>query len=187
MIQERSVTVLRGLELFEEGREQRDVEGVDLRDLGNLVRIIPVVRQRVVGLRHASLRVGPRAGFARELEGDDTRNVGLQGQNLQIEHQLCMVGVLHRDSDGPIKIRQFPFRSGLLRILDAPLNLADRIEVFADLGPISGPEFRLQPIGVLFHPIEQTRLPAQRRTSLLRRPALSKQPLKDDPGVGLRW
>ncbi len=56
----------RGLELGEELGEQRDVEPVDLGHPRDLLRVIPVMRERVVRVGDADLGVGPAAGLAGE-------------------------------------------------------------------------------------------------------------------------
>ena len=88
VIEQRAVAVGRGLQLLEVIGEQRHVIGVDLRQLLQLLRIVAVMRRRVVRLGHADLRIGARADFARHLERDDARHVGLQREHLQVEHQL---------------------------------------------------------------------------------------------------
>ena len=53
-----AVAVRRGAQLLEEIRQLRDVVGVDLRQLRELLRVVLVVRERVVRLGHADRRVG---------------------------------------------------------------------------------------------------------------------------------
>ena len=58
-----------------------------------LARVVAVVRQRVVRVGDADLGVGPRAGLACELKGDDASDVALEREHLKIEHQPGVVGV----------------------------------------------------------------------------------------------
>src|SRR5262249_34697526 len=77
VVEQRAAAVRRRLQLLEVVGGQRDVEGVDLRHPRDLLRIVAVVRQRVMRVGDANLRIGARAGFARELEGDDAGHVAL--------------------------------------------------------------------------------------------------------------
>ena len=62
----------------------------------SFVRIAAVVRQRMVRFGHADLGVRAVARLARQLERDHARDVALQRQHLQIEHQPRVVGVRRR-------------------------------------------------------------------------------------------
>ncbi len=97
---------------------------------------------------HADLRIGPHAAFAPHHHRDDARQVGLERDDLQVEHQLDVVGVEHRDAgrlvDGRIEPGQI-----LLRLLDAPLDLADRREIFVELPLVGRPEILRQLRGPL--------------------------------------
>ena len=64
------------------------------------------MRDRMMRLGHADVRIGPRARLARHLERDDARHVGLQRQHLQIEHQPDVVFPHRRDAGRPIEIGQ---------------------------------------------------------------------------------
>ncbi len=77
----------RVLHLLEQIPEERHVIGVDLRRLGDLLRIELVVRHRVVAVGHADPRIGASAQLARDLERDHPRDVGLERQQVQVEHQ----------------------------------------------------------------------------------------------------
>ena len=74
--------------------------------LGDLVGVVAVVRQRMVRIGHADLRIRAIARLAGELERDHPRDVALQRENLQVEHQPGVVGVRGRHADGAIEIRQ---------------------------------------------------------------------------------
>ena len=62
------------------------MELVDLRHLGDLRRIVAVVRQRVVRIGDARLgEISAIAGFARQLEGANARDVTLHREDLENE------------------------------------------------------------------------------------------------------
>ena len=139
MVEQRAVAFRRGLQLLQELREQRDVELIDLGHLGDLLRIVAVMRQRMMRIGNADLRIGAVAGFARQLKRDDARDVALQRQQLQVEHQSGVVGVGRRHADGPIEIGQRIVRRVGLGLLNAPLDFADRVEILADPARSAGP------------------------------------------------
>src|SRR5689334_20483730 len=86
------------------------------------------------------LRICASARFTRKLEGADPRDVRLECQHLEIEHQPGMIRVSRRNAEWPIKRRQLRFRRLSLGLLDAPLDLAHAVEIMVDLRPVSWPE-----------------------------------------------
>ena len=77
----------------------------------------------MVRVRDADLRIRAIALLARELEGDDARDVRLEGQNLQVEHELRVVGERRGNADRPIEIGRLVVRHRLLGALDLTLDL----------------------------------------------------------------
>ena len=186
MVEERTVAVLSGLELLEESCKQRHMKAIDLGNLCNLVGIVTVMGQRMVRFRHAYFWVGASTRLSRELKGDDPSDVGPQGQHLEIEHQLRVVGVRRRHTHGAIKIRQFPFGGRGFRLLDPAFHLANGVQVLADLGPVFGAKSRLQARRVLDNPVEEARLATQGLPAIIRGSAFSKKALEDHPRMGFR-
>ena len=82
----------------------------------------------------ADLRIGAAADFPGQHERADAGQVGLVGQRQQVHHQLGVLGVVGRDADRLIDHRQLA-RVLLLGHLDAPLDVAHRIEVLGELRP----------------------------------------------------
>ena len=138
--------------LREELGEQRHVELIDLRHARDLVRIVAVMRQRMMRIGHADFGIGAVAGFARELERDDARDVALQRQHLQIEHQPGVVGVGGRHAHRPIQIRQRIVRRVGFGLLNAAFDFADGVEILADPRAIAGPELAVEPGDVFVEP-----------------------------------
>ena len=134
------------------------MELVDLRHLRDLLGIAAVVRQRVVRIGDADLRIGAIAGLARELERDDARDVALQREHLQVEHQLRVIGIRGRHADRTIEIGQ--------RVVDAsaprpsgcgvPLRARCR-DTQSTFARSAGAELPLQPRDVFAYPVEQAR------------------------------
>ncbi len=87
VIEQRSVAVGRGRELVQELREQRDVTGVELDEIRDLLRVVAVMRHGVVRLGDAEIGVDALAGVAAHHEGEDARDVRFVSQREQIELQ----------------------------------------------------------------------------------------------------
>ena len=77
MIEQGAVAIRRGAQLLQELRVHARVIGVDLDHLRHLVRLVQVMRNGVVLLGDADLRIGALAEFARHHEGEHARGVGL--------------------------------------------------------------------------------------------------------------
>ena len=77
--------------------------------------------------------------FAAHHHRDDARRVGLERQHLQVEHQVDVVGVEHRDARRLVDRRR---EAGhvLLGALDALLDLADRRQIFVELALVGRTE-----------------------------------------------
>ena len=87
----------------------------------------------MVRLRHADLRIGAGAAFARQLKGDDAGHVGAQREHLQVEHQLDVIFPLFGHAGRTLRASAARRLAVLLLgLLDAALDLADRVEVFVD-------------------------------------------------------
>src|SRR5262249_15066709 len=86
VIEQRAVAVRRRTQLRQILREQLRVVAVDLRHLRDELGDVVVMRQRVVRLGHADLRIRPRALLLADHERDHPRQVRLERQELQVEH-----------------------------------------------------------------------------------------------------
>ncbi len=88
------------------------------------------MRRRMEALRDAALRVDPARRVAAHLEREHARDVGLEGQRLQVEHQLDVL--VERVGHARGRAGQF---AGFARVvagldaLDAPLDLAHVLEI----------------------------------------------------------
>ena len=58
----------------------------------------------MVGVADADFGIGAIALFAGELEGDDAGDVGLEGEDLQVEHELGVIGKGGGDADGAFEV-----------------------------------------------------------------------------------
>ena len=158
MVEQRAVAIRRGLELFEQVGEQRNVILVDLGELVDHVLIAAMVRERVMRLGHADFVVASGAALASQLERNHPRHVGLQRQHLQIKHQPGMLGVGDRHSQRSVHVRSGVVRHSRLGDLDPTLDFADARQVFVHLGAITRPELVLQAGDVGLHAIQEAGL-----------------------------
>src|SRR5580765_5547499 len=101
------------------------------------------MRQRMVRLGHADLRVRPRALLLADHERDDTREVRLERQQLQVEHQREMILEYRRRALRLLDRRQLEVPL-LLGFLNTALDVADRFGVLVDLRLVARPELLLE-------------------------------------------
>ena len=101
------------------------------------------MRHRVMRLVQPDLRIHARALLAAIHERGHARDVALERQVLQVEHQLgVIVEPLGHADAGPVVLRQRRFGVLRLGLLDAPLDLAQHVEVVGHRRSIRGPELR---------------------------------------------
>ena len=152
----------------------------------DLVGIVRMVRDRMVGFRHANLRIGAPAELARHHERDDPRQVALVGQHLQIEHQLRVFFVGRRNAGRLLDQRQFPLAL-LLGRLNPPLGVANRFQIFLKLGTIGGAEAALEPEDPFGHRVQDVAILLEPRLTRRRigRAAIAEQALEDHARVVL--
>src|SRR3977135_1014911 len=105
------------------------MERIDLRNLRYLLWIVAVMTGWMVRIRDADLRIGPIALLARELECDDAGDIRLKRQNLQVEHELRVVGERRGNTYRPLEIGRLVVRHRVLGTLDLTLDLAHTVEV----------------------------------------------------------
>ena len=102
-----------------------------LRDqLGHVV----VMRQRMMRFGHANLRIRTRALFLADHERDDAREIGLKREELQVEHQRQVIFEDRRRALRLLHRRQLDVAL-LLGLLNAPLDVANRLGILVDLAP----------------------------------------------------
>ena len=161
--------------------------GADLDQLGEALGLVLVVRQRVVRVGHPDLGIGLRGQLGRHQEADHPGHVGLVGEHLQVEHHLDVLAERGRHARrGALDHRQLLVRLGL-GPLDAPLDVAHRREVVAELGLVGRPEPLPQPRHLAGHRVEDAPVLAPTRAPRLGigGGAVAEQPLEERPRVAL--
>ena len=161
LIEQRPVAVRRRPQLLQEAPEDLHVERVDLGQLDQLLLAVAVVRDGVVRLRDPDLGVGAHALLAADQEGADAGQVGLPGDQHQVEHQVGVLLEVGGDAGRLLDLRQ-PAAALRLGDLDAPLDVADRIEVPGQLRAVAAAELPLQVGDLGVHRVEDALVPAQR-------------------------
>src|SRR5262249_44354734 len=159
------------------------MEGIDLRYLRYLFRIVAVMARRMVRIGDADLRIGSIALLARELECHDAGDIGLKGENLQVEHELRVVGEHRGDAYRPAQDGRLVFRYGFLWTFDLTLNLTNTVEILIEARPIRDSHALLKLRDVPREGIQQACSIAQGRAARGRVPALAEQSLEHDAGM----
>src|SRR5262245_10161558 len=152
-VEEAAVEIRGGGEALHEAREELDVEAVDLRHLLDEVGMAAVVRQRVVRVGDANLRVDANAAFAAQHHGGDAGEVGLERDGLQLEHQLDVGGIVERDAGRLLVRRRHRIA---LACRDLQLDLADAGEVLVHAAAVGRAEAGLEARGILARMVENT-------------------------------
>ena len=70
------------------------MEPDDRAHAGKLVRVAAVVTEIVMPFRHADFAIGPVAAFAPDDKRDRAGQIGLEGQCLQVKHELNVIAPL---------------------------------------------------------------------------------------------
>ena len=142
------------------------------------------MRQPVMAFGDADFRIGAEVQLASEHERRDARDVGAVGQPLQLVHQLHVLVEPLRHALGTIQRRQLGLGT-VLDGLDSPFDLADRIDVFRQLGAVGRSEPPLQTGEVLEHRIENALVLARLGGAPRRGAAVAEQPLEHDARIVL--
>src|SRR5688572_12498334 len=158
---------------------------IDLGDLRYLYRIVAVMTGWMVRVPDPDLRIRSIALLARELEGDNARDIRLKGQNLQVEHELRVVAERGRNTYRPIQIGRLVVRHGSLGALDLTLHLTHTVEILIQAHAIGNAHPLLEPDNVRSERIEQACPIAQRSAACVRIAAFAEQALEDDSRMSL--
>ena len=86
MVQQRAIAFRCVLQFLQKLSKEGNMERIDLCHPRNLVRIIAVVGKWMVWIRNTDFRIGAVTGLPRQLECDDTSDIRLEREQLEIEH-----------------------------------------------------------------------------------------------------
>src|ERR1019366_4368207 len=100
MIQQVSVAVRRGAQLFEKLGYERNVVSIDSRESFEPRSIVLMVRGRMEAFGDAQLRKGPVTDLTRHHKRRNTGDVGLKGHGHQIEHEFGVLLMIVRYASG---------------------------------------------------------------------------------------
>jgi hypothetical protein len=152
---------------------------VDLGDLHQLLRIAAVVARRVMRVWHSDLGIRAVVLLARELERDHAGDVCLERQNLQVVHDLRVVGKCGGARRQVSRDRASYCCRGLLAPLDLVFHLTNALEVLVQPCAVGGAHPLLEPGNIPRECIEKAGPIVQCRTARRRIPAFSKEPFED--------
>ena len=158
--------------------------GVHLGEARDLVRLVLMMRQAVVRLVHAHLRIRTVVQIARHHEGEDAGDVRLKRQRHQVEHQADM-GLVHLGGTdrrlGHLEVRP----RLLLRPDDAAFDLAHVVQIFAEARLVAGAKPLLQSRRRLRHRIEDAASRTHPLEPLPRRAGAAEHALEHDARIDL--
>jgi hypothetical protein len=117
------------------------VKPVDLNDAGDFRRIVSMMSQWMMRVGDPDFTEAAVALLPSQHQRDDAGNAGLKRQDFEVEHQPGMLVPGGRYSGRPLQARQIARRLAL-RTLNAPLNVADGIQILGNLGAVGRPDFR---------------------------------------------
>ena len=132
--------------------EKLGVEAVDFCHLFDEIGVATVVGEGVVRVGDFDLGVGTDAAFAADHHGADAGEVGLEGDGLEVEHQLDVVGKDEGDAGGFIEVGELA--GVLFHGVHALFEVADGGEVFVHLAAVGGAEIGFEAAGVVAGEVE---------------------------------
>ena len=187
MVEQRPVAVRRLAQLLQIVGEQLDVVRLNRRALLELRRIVLVMRQVMVRLVDAQLRIRPTGLFAPVHERNHACQVGLVGQKLQIVEQRHVSVECVRNARGPVDVRHL-LRTLFLGLLDPPLHVAQRRQVVVHLRAVCGAERPLELPHTIEHRVENAPVLAEagRAHASVGAVGRAEQPLEHDARVVFR-
>ena len=187
VIEERAIAVGRRLQALEVVREHLHVVRVDLRHLLDLLHLAGVVRNRVMRVGHADLRVSHAAVLAPDHERNHAREIALIRQHLQVEHQLHVRFPVGGNAGRMVDEGQLlvGLRFGELNTL---LDVANRRQIFGEFHAIGRGQRALEMRDLFGDRVEDALLLAHARRAHLRigRARVAEQTLEDDSRIVLR-
>ncbi len=191
MIQQRPIAIRRILQLGHKGRKLLHVIAVNRRHFIHQSRIVAVVRQAMVPIGNANLAVPSVASFPRQHERRNARNIGLQRQRHQVEHQLRMLAILQRNA---VRLLHGRHRHGVLgRLflghLHLALHFAHRRQILIQLALVGVTQAARQLFRIVRHQVQNAlvdALAAQPRCRIARVFATTKQTFKHRTRIHFR-
>src|SRR5262249_37715138 len=116
-------------------------------------------------------------------------DIRLKSQNLQIEHELRVVGKLRRDTYRSIEVAQLGICCRVLGTLDLTLDLTNTIEILIHAHAIGNSHALLEPRDVHAERVQQASAIAQPRAARGSIAAFAEQAFEDDARMrlGRKW
>ena len=152
VVEEGAVAFGEGFEFLEEVGKLGAVKLVDAGDFFEFFGIALVVGDAVVGVGDADIGEAAIGTVVGEEEGGDAGGVGLEGEDLEVEHQADVVLVVVGDAGGLGVIGEGLGELG--GVAEAALDVADGGEVLVEFLFVGGAELALEGLGVFEDEVE---------------------------------
>ena len=150
--------------------------------IGHLLGVVLVMRDAVVLLGDADLRISALAEFARHHEGEDAGDVGLPGGGDEVEHEADVFVEEIGHADGGVE-------GGLALVafgaLDAALDFAHVVEIVGETCAVAGAEAAGEVAGFGGNRIENAALLSDASGALAGGAGLAEDALEGDARIGL--
>ena len=157
---------------------------VDLRVVGDVLRLVAVMRRAVPAAGEPRLREAGAAQVAAEHERDRPRDVALERQRHQVVHQPEVDVLALRQPERHVGCRLL--HRVVHRDLDAALELADVVDVGVDARLVAGAEIGLERAELTDDRVEDAGVALPVAPPLLGAGAVAEQPLEHHARVDLR-
>ena len=142
------------------------------------------MRYRMMRFGQANLGIRAIDVFARHHQRADARDVGLERERLQVEHQLDVF--LERLGHAHRLFGHREIAVGRLGFQDPLLDVADRVEILTQLHAVARAEPPAQAGNLLCEGVEDAAIFLGARKALFGGRADAEHPLEDEARVGLR-
>jgi hypothetical protein len=132
-------------------------------------------------LGQADLRIRAVDVFAHHHERADARDIGLERQHLQIEHQLDVFPERRGHADRLVRHREIAVVG--FGLGDAVFEVAHGVEIFAQIGPVPRSEPPVQPRDLLRQTVKNAAIFIDAGLAFFRGGADAEQPLEHEARV----
>ncbi len=156
VIEQGAIAIGRGFHLLQESSELLHVVLINGGHFIHQRGVIPMMRQAMVAFGHADLAIRAVAAFAGQHESGNTRDVRLQRDGHEVEHELRVLGEFERNAFRLRHVRHDDIivLSLLFADLHLTLHFAHGGEIFVELAAIGWSQVTLQAFRIVGDKIE---------------------------------
>src|SRR5262245_45302862 len=183
MIEEATVPIGRSLEVLRQPCIQRYMVGVDLGVLGDIVRVVLMVRYDMMAFWHADFRICPETQLPVELKATHAGYITLKSQRHEVHQKFDVLVVAVRRAHWRPLGWQWPRRTRPRGPLDALLHFPNRFDIVVHHSPIADPEPLRETCHARRNRIEDAAVCLHLAEPSLDAPTVSKQALEHRPWI----